>query len=163
MAFAEMKVVTQTYDIPAVACDGLNLEGVGYVFTIGPAPSADCTAGTLAGPGVTNHISRPNIEGSASGVLHLTFFVPTTKFSFGVAQSTTSLTQEVIINLNRPGVGLLRESITLITTADPIFVGARYEYDGPAVKTVTISFSNIGGRFAIDNVTYFRPPGQDKK
>ena len=163
MGFADMNVVTQTYNITPIACDGLDLAGVQYAFTVGPAPSADCVAGTFTGPGVTNNIQSPNIEGTASGVLHLTFDVPTTKFGFGVAQNTFLSPQEVIINLNRPGAGLLRQSVTLTTTNDPGFVGARFDYDGPAVKTVTISFNNIGGRFAVDNVTYFRPPGQAKK
>ncbi len=163
IGFAAMNVVTQTYNILPVACDGLALSGVNYAFTIGPAPSADCIAGTFIGPGVTNNINAPNIEGSASGVLHLAFDVPTTKFGFGVAQNTFASPQAVIINLNRPGVGLLRQSVNLTTTNDPGFVGARFDYDGPAVKTTTISFSNIGGRFAVDNVTHFRPPGQVKQ
>lgn len=164
LGFGDMNVVMQTYDIGIpVPCDGLQLAGVSYAFTVGPAPSADCMAGTWSGPGTTNNIKAPNIEGTASGVLHLTFEVPTTSFGFGVAQSTFSSPQEVIINLNRPGVGLLRQSVTLTTTNDPMFVGARFDYDGPAVKTVTVSFSNIGGRFAVDNVAYFRPPGAAKK
>jgi hypothetical protein len=161
-AHTAMPIVQEVYNISPVACDGPALNGVRYAFTVAGTPSADCFAGTAAGPGVTVHISAPNIEGTASGVLHLTFDVPTTQFGFGVAQSTTLSPQQVIVHLNRPGVGLLREAISLSTTADPFFVGGRFDYRGPAVKTVTISFSNVGGRFAIDNTTYFRPPGQSK-
>ena len=158
--FAAMPIFTQTYDIPTEACEGLYLDGVSYAFTIGGAPSGACQAGTFTGPGVTNNIFAPNIEGPSAGVLHLTFDVPTTKFGFGVAQSTSSGPQTVIVNLYRPGVGLLREQVPLDITNDPGFVGGRYDYDGPAVKTVTIQFNATFPRFAVDNVSHFRPPGQ---
>lgn len=163
-AFADMPVFIETYNIaPPVPCDGMNRNGVGYAFTVGGAPSWDCLAGT-GGPGNTNNITFPNIEGNAAGVLHLTFDVPTTKFGFGVAQSTllTPQPNSVIVHLNRPGVGLLRQEVPLTTTADPYFVGGRYDYDGPAVKTVTIQFSGPYTRFVLDNLTYFRPRGQSK-
>ena len=161
---AEMNVVTESYDEMAPAfCDGLFLNGVTYGFTIGGIPSQDCGAGTFVGPGYTNNIESPNIEGNASGVLYLSFETPTTVFGFGVAQSTGRSPQEVTINLNRPGAGLLRESVDLETTVDPYFVGGYYYYDGPAVKTVSISFSNMNGRFALDNLEYFMPPGRGKK
>ena len=160
---ADMNVVTQTFNIPPAPCEGLDLAGVLYSFTIAGAPSLACTAGTFVGPGVTNNIQAPNIEGSAAGVLHLTFEVPTTKFGFGVAQSTLASPQSVVIDLFRPGAGLLRQEVPLVTTNDPGFVGARFDYDGPAVRTATISFP-VGPytRFAVDNVSYFRPPGKSK-
>ena len=157
-----MPIFTQTYDIPTASCDGLYLDGISYAFTVGGAPSADCDAGTFIGPGVTNNISFPNIEGTSAGVLHFTFDVPTTKFGFGVAQSTSTGPQTVLVNLYRPGVGLLREQVPLSITNDPGFVGGRYDYDGPAVKTVTIVFTATTPRFALDFVTHFRPPGQSK-
>jgi hypothetical protein len=160
---AEKNIVTETYAIPTTPCEGLFLNGVTYSFTIAGVPSLDCSAGTFVGPGVTNNIQAPNIEGSAAGVLHLAFDVPTTEFGFGVAQNTFGSPQSVVIDLYRPGVGLLREEIALTTTNDPGFVGGRYDYAGPAVKTVTIRFSaGPYTRFAVDNVNYFRPPGQSK-
>lgn len=158
--FAAMPIFTQTYDILPEDCEGLYLDGVSYAFTIGGAPSGACSAGTFIGPGVTNNIEAPNIEGPSAGVLHLTFDVPTTKFGFGVGQSTNIGPQTVIINLYRPGVGLLREQVLLDITIDPAFVGGRYDYKGPAVKTVTIQFNNTFTLFVLDNVSYFRPPGQ---
>jgi len=161
--FAEKNIVTETYDTGHFPCDGTSLTGINYGFLMGAAPNADCAIGTTSGPSETYNIAEPNIEGHSTGVLHLSFDVPTTDFGFGVAQNvTTSFNQSVIIHLNRPGVGLLREMVDLTTTVDPFFVGARYDYHGPAIKTVTVSFSNLGGRFAIDNVTYFRPPGRSK-
>ena len=159
---AAMPIYIQTYDIDLASCEGLYVDGVSYTFTVGGAPSGDCDAGTFIGPGVTNNISSPNIEGTSAGVLHLTFDVPTTKFGFGVAQSTFGGPQTVIINLYRPGVGLLREQVPLDITNDPGFVGGRYDYDGPAIKTVTIQFNATSPRFALDNVSYFSPPGRMK-
>ena len=165
-SLADKNIFTETYDIDTAPCEGLYLNGITYAFSVAESPSLDCNAGT-GGPGVTNNIEAPNIEGTTAGVLHLRFDVPTTEFGFGVAQSTvTPQLQSVIIDLFRPGVGLLREELFLDTTNDPEFVGGRFDYSGPAVRTVSIRFNvpmPIFFRFAIDNVTYFRPPGQVKK
>ncbi len=154
-------ISTQTYDIAPVPCEGLYLDGIAYAFIVAGAPSLDCIAGTFVGPGFTNNIDSPNIEGTSAGVLHVTFDVPTTHFGFGVAQNTfaSPQVQSVIIDLFRPGAGLLREEMFLDATNDPGFVGGRYDYVGPAVKTVTIRHSGPFSRFALDNVTHFRPPG----
>jgi hypothetical protein len=69
----------------------------------------------------------------------------------------------VIVNLYRPGAGLLRQELFLTATNDPGFVGGHFDYDGPAVKSVTIQFaSGPYSRLALDNLSYFRPPGQQK-
>ena len=159
--FAAMPIFTQTYDLDEfVYCEGLYLDGMTYSFTVSGIPNLDCGA-PLGGPGNTNNITFPNVEGTTSGILHLTFDVPTTKFGFGVAMSAGgNQTEAVTVNLYRPGAGLLRDTIFLDTTPDPNFSGGRYDYNGPAVKTVTIEFNVAGTRFALDNVYYFRPPGQ---
>jgi len=154
------------YDISPVPCEGLQLDGITYSFSVAGAPSPDCTVGTIVGPDITDEIDAPNIEGTSAGVLHMRFDVPTTKFGFGVALGTVVSPQvnSVIVNLNRPGAGLLREEVFLTMTKDPNFVGSRFDYSGPAVRTVTIQFgSGPFNRFAIDNVIYFRPKGQLKK
>jgi len=160
---------TETFaPLSPVSCEGLKLDGVSYSFTVAGAPSLDCNARTSAGPGNTNHIQSPNIEGTSAGVLHLVLDAPTTEFSFGVARSLVSppppfpsVPDSVIVDLFRPGAGLLRDHLLLDPTNDPLFVGGQFNYEGPAVKTVTISFTTPPlTRFAIDNVTYFRPPGQ---
>lgn len=162
LVFADMPIFMQDYDLDNFAhCEGLYLDGVTYSFTVADAPSLDCGA-PLGGPGDTNNITFPNIEGTSSGVLHLVFDVPTTKFGFGVAMSNYygSEAQSVIVNLYRPGAGLLRDEIFLDTTPDPYWTGGRYDYNGPAVKTVTIYFNTLGARFAFDNAYYFRPKGR---
>lgn len=144
----------ETYNISMAPCDGLELHGVTYAYTVADVPSTACNAGTNAGPGVTNNIQAPNIEGSAAGVLRLRFKVPTGTFGFGVAQNTGIVPQIVTVDLFRPGIGELREELTLTETRDPTFVGGRFEYEGPAVSEVTIRFTSPATRFAIDNVTY---------
>ena len=162
---AEKNIFTETYDLAQPQpCEGLDWDGVSYSFSIGGAPSADCTAGTTIGPGNTNDIQTPNIEGNAAGALHLRFDVPTTQFSLGVALSTSTSPQQdsVIIDLYRPGAGLLSQEVQLTATSDPGFVGSHFNYDGPAIRTATIRFANghAFSRFALDNVSYFRSPGQ---
>lgn len=161
---AEMNVVVESYDhMDPEFCDGLFLNGVTYGFTVDGIPSQSCRAGVLGGPGSTNNNEPPNILGYSAGVLYLSFDTPTTVFGFGVTQSRMGGQNDVTINLNRPGAGVLRETVVLETNPDPRWVGGYYYYDGPAVKTVTISFSNIGGQFALDNLEYFMPPGRGNK
>src|SRR5881409_1110429 len=104
---AKPPTFTETYDIPTTPCEGLSLDGVENSFTIGGVPSANCEAGSLAGPGVSNNINDPSIVGDAEGVLHLTFDHPTTQFGFGVALNTldSPQPQSVIVHLFRPGHG----------------------------------------------------------
>jgi hypothetical protein len=163
--FAGQPAFTETYDITPTTCEGLKINGVAYSFSVVGTPNLDCAAGTSAGPGISGNINSPNIEGTSGGVLHLTFDVPTTKFSFGVAESIILSPQDnsVVVDMYRPGAGLLRQEVALTTTSDPYFVGGRFDYNGPAVKSATIRFSDTFTRFAIDNVTYFRPPGLVKK
>jgi hypothetical protein len=167
-SLADKNIFTETYDIgQPQQCEGLALDGVAYSFSIAGTPSVDCTAGTMTGPGNTNDIHTPSIEGNAAGVLHLRFDVPTTEFGFGVALSTRTSPQpdSVIIDLYRPGAGLLRQELPLTATSDPNYVGGHFDYNGPAVRTATIQFASgrSFSRFALDNVTYFLPPGQTKE
>lgn len=53
--------------------------------------------------------------------------------------------------------------VSLDSQSDPTYVGGRYDYDGPAVKEVTIEFADPSLRFALDNVTYFRPFGRARR
>lgn len=163
-AFADKPIFTETYDNPRdVVCEGLNLNGVMYSFTINGEPAGDagdCIAGILSGPGETNNINPPNMLGNTAGVLHLRFEVPTTEFGFGVAVGIATPHPEgdiVIISLNRPGIGLLQEEVILEPNPDPFFPGGRFDYSGPAIRTVTIQFRTGSTRFAIDNVEYFSP------
>src|SRR6516165_2710295 len=130
VASAKKPLFTQTFDIDPVACEGLTLDGISYSFAVAGSPSLDCTAGTFVGPGTTNDIKPPNIEGTSAGILHLALLDPSTNFGFGVALSTYSSPQveAVVVDLFRPGVGLLRQAVALTATSDPDFVGGRFDY-----------------------------------
>jgi hypothetical protein len=163
-SFAGQPSFTETYNVPQQACEGLNLNGVVYSFTIAGTPSSDCQAGTVTGPGTTNNISAPNIEGNAAGVLTLTLDHPATTVGFGYALDTfTPQPNGVTVDLFGPGASGLRRVVSLNATNDPSFVGGRFNYAGPAVSRFSVEFAGAGAlfpRFAIDNLTYFRPPGQ---
>lgn len=89
----------------------------------------------------------------------MTFATPTSIFGFGVAQSTLTSPQpqSVLVDLFSPGVGTLRDELTLTTTGDPVVVGGRFDYNGPAVTSATIRFSGPFLRFVLDGVTYQLP------
>jgi len=155
-ALAKQPIFTQTFDdIEPGPCDGLELDGVTYnAFPTGD-PDRDCNAGVETP--TTNNIQSPGIQSDGDRVLNLTFDSPTTVFGFGVAQldSATNL-QSVVVELYRPGKGMLRQVVFLDTSIDPEFSGARYDYTGPAVKSVTIKTNDAFSfpRIAIDNITY---------
>jgi len=163
-AFAEKPVFTQTFDFDSMPCDGLEIDGVSYSSDTGDDPFDVCGAGVETP--TTNNIDSPGIQSGGNLVLDLEFETSTTVFGFGIAQlDTTTNVQSVVIELYRPGKGMLREVVLLDTMIDPEFSGARYDYTGPAVKFVTIKTAENYSflRLAIDNITYnYRDKG-DKK
>jgi hypothetical protein len=64
--FAAMPIFTQTYDLDEfVYCEGLYLDGMTYSFTVSGIPNLDCGA-PRGGPGNTNNVNDPSIEGTTS-------------------------------------------------------------------------------------------------
>ena len=156
------KLFVETFEpVGPVPCNGLVRNGISYTFTIAGVASGDCGAFVNAGPAVSNSTDFPVLEGNSHGTLTLVFDHPTTVLNFGVAQFSVLSPQTATVELYRPGHGALRQEIVLANTLDPVFVGGRFEYSGPAVLTATITFSTVS-RFAIDNIEFFRPPGQLK-
>lgn len=146
-----------------VSCDGLARNGVRYDFRVAGEPSADCVAGAPVGPPGSLNVLPPHLEGAPTGALTLIFDVPTTRVGFGLALATRApLAGAVIVELHRPGAGLLRDSVALDVTNDPDFVGGRYDYAGPAVGAITLRFADDARRFAIDDVRYDRPKGRSE-
>ena len=60
-ALADKNIFTETFNILPAPCEGLQLAGATYSFTVAGVPNPDCEAGTFVGPGHTNHIQPPNI------------------------------------------------------------------------------------------------------
>lgn len=149
-------------DVPT-SCDGLARNGAHYAFRVAGEPSAECVAGAPLGPPGSLNVLPPHLEGDPAGELTLTFDVPTTRVGFGLALATVDpLDGGVIVELHRPGAGLLREQVALALTNDPQYVGGRYDYAGPAVRAVTLRFAGDARRFAIDDVRYDRPKGRSE-
>jgi hypothetical protein len=114
--------------------------------------------------------SSPLIAGTTAGILHIAFDHPTAAFGFGIARTAAGAggvvtDHRVVVELFRPGSERLRQELTLQPSVPPFPgpSGGRFDYRGPAVQSVDISFPGEVSRFAIDNVTYVRPPGQVKK
>jgi hypothetical protein len=156
---------------PQPLCEGFRREGATYAFTIDGAPSTDCRAQTLAGGGITQFVHFPLLAGTTAGILHIDFDHPTNVFGFGVARTAAGSSgvvtdHRVVVELFRPGSQGLRQELTLQPSVPPFPgpSGGRFDYRGPAVQSVDISFPGLpASRFAIDNVTYVRPSGQVKK
>jgi hypothetical protein len=88
----------------------------------------------------------------------MTFGHPTTIVGFGYALN--SATTGVTVDLFGPGASGLRKVVLLSPEPDPAFLGGRFNYSGAAISRVTVQFGGES-RFALDNLTYFRPPGQE--
>lgn len=149
-------------DAPFGSVDGTIIDGVGYSFTIGGLPHSDAAV-TNDGPGTITYIERPNIEGAAFGVLKLVFEQPTTIVKFGLALSTGGHHQEAAeVSLFRPGAGHIRGTVLMSTSSDPHFTEGLFEYRGPAVKTVEITFNAElnAQRFAFDNLEFHKGKGK---
>lgn len=161
-AIAKMKLTTLTFDeIPTQVVDGLSYSGVTFAFTVNGVPSTDAYY-NRAGPGQIAYLQDPSLEGTDYGVLTLTFDKPTTVIEFGVARNTYgTYSNGATVELYRPGVGHLRESVMLETAPEVYWTEGWFSYTGPAVKTVVIYFEPLpsySSRFAIDNLTFHKHP-----
>jgi hypothetical protein len=147
-------------EIPNQPIDGLRYGGVTFSFHVNGIPSTDAHYHAF-GPLQLLYLDDPSIEGTASGTVVIEFDKPTTVIEFGVALNVwRHLRDAVIIKLYRPGVGLLRETIDLDAHPEIFWAEALYQYFGPAVKTVEISFRTdlFNPRFALDNLTFHKHP-----
>jgi hypothetical protein len=61
-ALAGGNVFTETFDIVPAPCEGLQVAGVTYSFTVAGVPNWDCVAGTRAGPSRTFRDSCNRID-----------------------------------------------------------------------------------------------------
>src|SRR5207245_776583 len=132
-----------------------SFKGVTYNFTVGGAASTDAVFGTSDGPGPTDFITPPNLEGNASGVLTLSFSTPTSHLRFGLARVIfSSLTPGGSIILKDSG-GSILGSFNLNTT--PSLTGSPYAeglftYDGTPASSAVLTFpsSDMAPRYALD-------------
>ncbi len=135
-----------------VPVDGLTFKGVTYGFTVGGSSSTDATFGG-GGPGNTQFVQDPSLEGNASGVLTLNFANKQTHIQFGLARSTTSSLM--------PGASVLLKSdgstlgtFDLNTSFLGTFSEGLFVYAGAPASSAVITFpsSEEANRFALDNL-----------
>lgn len=159
-ALAIKPLTTLVFDeVPFQPVDGLSVSGVDFKFQVGGVSSTDADYNSFGPPPIA-YVQCPCMEGDAAGTLTLTFDKPTTEVEFGVALNTNaSLPAGATVDLHRPGVGLLRQTVSLATAPGTSFTEGLFSYSGPAVKTVVITFDSANaGRFALDNLTYHKHP-----
>jgi hypothetical protein len=156
LSAAHANATTITFDeLPYQSVDGVSYNGVTFHFSIGGVTSTDAFYDST-GPGVTQYLNDPSLEGNASGSLRLDFVTPQTSLIFGVGLSTG---QNVLSGLH---VALLGSGGSPVGSSSlDLLVGTsfiaenRYTYSGPAFSSAVLSFNNSAApRFAIDNLTY---------
>jgi subtilisin family serine protease len=153
--------VTITFDeVPAgTVVDGMVIEDVTFGF------SSDDATVTYEGPGYTTYIKKPSIEGESEGILTLDFdfSIPVFGVFYGFVlsddESQTNATTMVFFD----SAGGLLGSFS----ADARLMGFDFiEGLNSGTSTTPISHNVItfshpsAGRFALDNLTYIRAPGE---
>ena len=140
--------------ITGAPVDGLTISGVLHEFSVGGLSSLDATV-SPGGPGDTNSVSPPLIEGDAAGLLSLSFPTPQTRFGFGFAiLATSALADGTTIELFDAGSASLG-SIAFPALPDPTFPGgfAGIESTEP-FTSAEVTFSGDASRFALDDVRF---------
>jgi hypothetical protein len=162
-ALGAKPLTTLTMDeLPFQPADGLSFSGVTFGFQIGGASSTDAHYNAF-GPGATEFVQDPSLEGNSNGALTLSFDQPTTVLEFGIARSCIcTLSPGVSVELFKPGAaGRSRGVMTMTTSPVVSFSEAHFSYSGPAVQTALITFPSPGlaSRFALDNLSFHQGEG----
>jgi hypothetical protein len=154
-ADAKRQLLTLTFDErPPQPADGVvGPGGARFDFKINGVDSFDATYGGF-GPGTTNFVEDPSIEGNTSGVLTVSFAQPTTVVRFGVAALSGG---PVTVRVYNPG-GHLKRTVVLQTQSLGSFPEAQFAYQGGAVGKIAVSFGITDSRFAFDNLRFRAPP-----
>jgi hypothetical protein len=127
------------------------INGVHFSFTTNGVPSTDAVID--GGPGATNNLTTPVVEGTTAGVLSLSFASPETRFGFGYAVHTFAplpdATTVRLFDASNNLVGVVSAN----GSPDPIITGGFLGVmsDVPFVRA-DVTFNQAGQRFAFDNV-----------
>jgi hypothetical protein len=148
-------------ELPVRSVDGLSYNGVTFNFTVGGSSSTDAAFPySLGASGYALYVTDPVLEGTAGGVLTLTFATPTPYLQFDVAFPTQD-PQTVAIQLL--GTPAPTETNQLNTAVQALFTEGRFTYDntitGPAGALISQAVITlpVGSRFAFDNLTFETP------
>ncbi|HIJ51934.1 MAG TPA: S8 family serine peptidase [Planctomycetes bacterium] len=153
--------VTITFDeVPAgTVVDGMVIEDVTFGF------SSDDATVTYEGPGYTTYIKKPSIEGESEGIMTLDFdlAIPVFSVSYGFALSDDEAQTNATTMVFFDSAGGLLGSFS--ADAGPIgsdtIEGMNSGTSTTPISHAAITFSHpSAGRFALDNLTYIRAPGE---
>jgi len=149
--------VTLTFDeYLNIPVNGMTVKGVTFGFTGG-----DATYGTEAGPGpVAGFFNPPDLEGSTSGTLTMSFADPTTSLSFSGSLNNAEMifiSPAFYLALFGPTSQLIG-NFTMDVARQPndgLYPVGQFSYSGSLVSRVVVTFNSaVAPRFAIDNLTY---------
>lgn len=134
-----------------VDANNQHLLGVLFQFSGGSAQYN----GVVGSAGNTALVSDPVLMGPTSGTLSLTFDRPTTILAFDIAmESIDALSDAYTVSL--PGNAPLSGDTAPIM----FFSEGHFSYEGSAVSSAIITFSNAAPEFGLDNLTFGNPePG----
>ncbi len=141
-----------TFDeLPAgTVVDGMVIGNVTFGFS-----STDATIG--GGPGITNFVAVPNIEGDASETLTLSFATPVFNITYGFALSTnTPIDPGTTIEIFATDASSLGSFTAAAGDFGFGFVeGENSAFSGMPIGSAEITFANATSfRFAFDNLTF---------
>jgi subtilisin family serine protease len=135
---------------------GAEIKGVAFDFRIGGVPSNIAGIGLTPGPGTTQFVDPPLLDGVTVGTLTLDFDTPVSTIQFGVVLSTFgTVPNAVIVQLFDPDANLT--ATIPITTQDSGFgwSEALFHYSGEVVQRAVLDFnSSAAGAFAFDNLMF---------
>jgi hypothetical protein len=138
--------------------DGAVIKGVTFDYKIGGVDSTAAGIGLSTGPGATNNLSPPLLEGPAFGILAMDFAEPVVALEFGFALSNTISTPSALTVQLFDESNVLVETITVAGAPDPTFTGGKFSYSGDAISRAVVDFNeSIAGAFALDNVVFSTP------
>jgi len=154
-------VLIEFDELPASPANGLTFKGVTFGFEVSGAASDDATFNVDLGFGSTLQTTDPVMEGDATGLLTLTFAVPTPTLSFGLLLGgATDYTPGAVIDLYSGAV--LVDSIGLDTLADPVEAISEAHFlwsnAGMPIDRAVVDFDDNAGRFAMDNLSFVPEP-----
>ena len=154
---AQAEIITFDELAADTVINGVTLKGVTFQFTVGGVASTD--AAILASAlGTTAVAEDPVLEGSANGVLKMTFATPVTSLQFGVVLSSfDSLSEGATVELSGPS-SVTAGPFAVNTGPLPpsnLFSEGLFEYTGAPINEATITFDfGNAERFAIDTVAF---------
>jgi hypothetical protein len=146
--FSPMTTITFTGLANGTEVNGLTVSGVLFSYSLGNGMVA-----IDGGPGVTNNINPPNIEGNSTGTLTMSLSSPATMFGYGYAIfNTVPVSNAITMSVFRGATPL--GTLPYAGVPDPVFTGgfagiqSTTEFDRVAVSFNAAS----NGAFALDNI-----------